>query len=116
MSLLLSALPAGKPALALFLLASALPAGVTELLPFLLIILVFYFLLIRPNQNRQKKWQQMLSSLKSGDRITTNGGIRGTILSIKDDVVQIRVAPDNIRLEVSRSAIAAVTTQDEPQK
>jgi len=116
LTLLLSALPAGKPILALFLFASALPAGVTELLPFLFIILVFYFLLIRPNQNRQKKWQQMLSSLKAGDRITTTGGIRGGILSIKDDVVQIRVAPDNVRLEVVKSAIAAVTTQDESQK
>ena len=115
MNPLLSVLPASKSVLALFLLASALPAGVTELLPFLFIILVFYFLLIRPNQNRQKKWQQMLASLKPGDRITTNGGIRGTILSIKDDVVQIRVAPDNIRLEVVKNAIAAVT-QDEVQK
>jgi len=104
LTLLLSALPAGKPILALFLFASALPAGVTELLPFLFIILVFYFLLIRPNQNRQKKWQQMLSSLKAGDRITTTGGIRGVILSI------------NVRLEVVKSAIAAVTTQDESQK
>ena len=93
-----------------------MPPGISELLPFLLIIVVFYFLLIRPNQNRQKKWQQMLGSLKSGDRITTNGGIRGTILSIKDDVVQIRVAPDNVRLEVVKNAIASVTTQDEAAK
>ena len=117
LTLLLSALPAGKPALALFFpLGGALPPGISELLPFLLIIVVFYFLLIRPNQNRQKKWQQMLGGLKSGDRITTNGGIRGTILSIKDDVVQIRVAPDNVRLEVVKTAIASVTTQDEAQK
>lgn len=98
------------------MLAVALPAGVGEFLPFIFIIVVFYFLLIRPNQNKQKKWQQMLASLKSGDRITTNGGIRGTILSIKDDVVQIRIAPDNVRLEIVKSAIAAVTTQDEAPK
>lgn len=111
LNLSLSALPVGKSAL---LLASALPAGVSELLPFLLIILVFYFLLIRPNQTRQKKWQQMLANLKSGDRITTNGGIRGTIIAIKDDAVQIRVAPDNVKLEIARSAIASVTAEDEP--
>ena len=54
----------------------------------------------------------MLASIKAGDRITTAGGIRGIILSIKDDAYIIRVAPDNIKLEVAKSAIASVTTQD----
>jgi len=89
-----------------------MPTGFATFLPFLLIIVVFYFLLIRPQQKRQQKWQQMLGSLKTGDRITTNGGIRGTILAIKDDSIQLRVAPDNIRIEVVKSAIASVT-QDE---
>jgi preprotein translocase subunit YajC len=83
----------------------------------LLLPLVFfallYFLMIAPNQKKQKKWQQMLSELKSGDRVTTNGGIRGTIISVKDDVVLMRVPPDNIKLEFVKSAIAAVTTPDE---
>lgn len=86
------------------------------ILPFVLIFVVFYFLLIRPQQTRQKKWQSMLTSLKTGDRVTTSGGIRGTILSIKDDVLQIRVAPDNVRLEVAKGAIASVITQDEGSK
>jgi preprotein translocase subunit YajC len=68
--------------------------------------------MIRPQQKRQKEWQAMLGSIKTGDRITTAGGIRGIILSIKDDAIVIRVAPDNIKLEVSKSAIASVTTQD----
>lgn len=85
-------------------------------LPFLLIIAVFYFLLIRPNQTRQKKWQQMLSGIKPGDRVTTNGGIRGTILSVKEDAVQLRVPPDNLRLEIVKSAIATVNTADEATK
>jgi preprotein translocase subunit YajC len=83
----------------------------------LLLPLVFfallYFLLIAPNQRKQKKWQQMLSQLKNGDKVTTNGGIRGVILSVKDDVVQLRVAPDNIKLEFVKSSIAAVTTADD---
>jgi len=54
----------------------------------------------------------MLSSIKSGDRITTAGGIRGIILSIKDDVVIIKVAPDGIKMEIAKSAIASVTTQE----
>lgn len=97
------------------LLAGFLPSGIGGILPFILIFVVFYFLLIRPQQTRQKKWQAMLSQLKAGDRVTTSGGIRGTILSIKDDVLQIRVAPDNIRLEVAKGAIASVITQDGDQ-
>jgi preprotein translocase subunit YajC len=82
----------------------------------LLLPLVFfallYFLMIAPNQKKQKKWQQMLSELKTGDRVTTNGGIRGTIISVKDDVVQLKIAPDNIKMEFVKSAIAAVTVPD----
>jgi len=81
------------------------------LLP-LLLIPVLYLVMIRPQQKRQKQWQEMLTSIKAGDRITTSGGIRGIILSIKDDGIIIRVAPDNIKLEVAKSAIASVTTQD----
>jgi preprotein translocase subunit YajC len=94
------------------LLAAAIPPGVVSFLPFVAIIAVFYLLLIRPNQNKQKQWQQMLNDLKSGDKVTTTGGIRGTILSIKDDAIQLRVPPDNIKLEVVKSAIASVTTDE----
>jgi len=83
----------------------------TMLLP-LLLIPVLYFMMIRPQQKRQKQWQEMLASIKTGDKITTSGGIRGIILSIKDDSLIIRVAPDNLKLEVSKSAIASVSTQD----
>jgi len=72
-----------------------------------------YFLMIAPQQKKQKKWQEMLGQLKNGDKVTTNGGIRGVIISVKDDVVQLRVAPDNIKLEFVKSAIASVTTPDE---
>ena len=81
------------------------------LLP-LLLIPVLYLVMIRPQQKRQKQWQQMLSSIKPGDRVTTAGGIRGIILSIKDDVIIIRVAPDNLKMEVAKTAIASVTTQE----
>jgi preprotein translocase subunit YajC len=83
----------------------------TVLLP-LLLIPVLYFVMIRPQQKRQKQWQAMLASIKSGDRVTTTGGIRGIILSIKDDAIIIRVAPDNLKLEIAKNAIASVTTQE----
>jgi preprotein translocase subunit YajC len=87
--------------------------SLTTFAPFILIFVVFYMFMIRPGQRKQKTWQEMLSKLKSGDRVTTTGGIRGVVVSVKEDVVQLRLAPDNIRLEVARSAIASVTTSDE---
>jgi preprotein translocase subunit YajC len=85
--------------------------GLTVLLP-LLLIPILYLLMIRPQQRRQKQWQAMLGSIKTGDRVTTAGGIRGIILSIKDDTIIIRVAPDNLKLEVAKNAIASVTQED----
>ena len=85
----------------------------TQLLLLPIFFVVLYFLMIAPNQRKQKKWQEMLSSLKNGDKVTTNGGIRGVVISVKDDAVQLRVAPDNIKLEFAKNAIASVTTADE---
>ena len=84
-----------------------------QFLPFVLIIGVFYMLMIRPNQKRQKVWQEMLANVKPGDKVTTTGGIRGTIIALRDDAIQLRVPPDNIKIEVLKSAIAAVTTPEE---
>ena len=85
-------------------------------LPLLVLMFVaMYFLLIAPNQRKQKQWQQMLSQLKPGDKVTTNGGIRGTIVSVKDDVLIVKCAPDNVKLEMVKSAIAAVTTEEQPK-
>ena len=98
---------------ALPILALALPPGLNSVLPLVLIPVVFYFLLMRPNQKKQQQWQQMLGTLKPGDRVTTTGGIRGTVLALRDDALHIRVAPDGVKLEVVRSAIASVTTDEE---
>jgi preprotein translocase subunit YajC len=95
-------------------LQSPAGGGSLTMLPILLIIPVMYFLMIRPQQKKQKQWQAMLASIKTGDRVTTAGGIRGIILSIKDDAIIIKVAPDGIKMEVAKNAIAAVTTQDGP--
>lgn len=87
-------------------------AGAIGMLPILLLIPVLYLVMIRPQQKRQKQWQEMLSSIKSGDRVTTAGGVRGTIISIKDDAIILKVAPDGIKMEIAKTAIASVTTQD----
>ena len=91
----------------------ALPPGIGSILPLVLIPVVFYFKHMRPNQQKQKQCAQMLAGLHSGDRITTTGGIRGTIFALREDSIQIRVAPDGVKLEIARNAIAAVTTDED---
>ncbi len=81
--------------------------------PLIFIFAIFYFLLIMPQQRRQKKWQQMLSELKAGDKVVTSGGLRGTIIALKDDYLHLRVPPDNLRIEVSRASIVSVGTGEE---
>ena len=98
---------------AIFILQSSGSGALVGLMPIVLMVAVFYFLLLAPQQRRQKKWQAMVSELKSGDKVSTNGGIRGTIISIKEDAVQLRVPPDNLRLEVARSSIASVAKPEE---
>ena len=100
--------------LALWLQSSG--TGLITLAPLLFIFAIFYFLLILPQQRRQKKWQAMLGELKTGDRIVTSGGLRGTIIGLKDDAITLRVPPDNLKLEVSRASVVSVTTQDEGKK
>lgn len=86
------------------------------LLPLILIFAIFYFLLIMPQQRRQKKWQHMLTELKAGDKVVTSGGLRGTIISLRDDALQLRVPPDNLRVEVSRSAVVSLANPEEGGK
>jgi preprotein translocase subunit YajC len=95
------------------------PAGPSSwglFLPIILMIGVMYLLMIRPQQTRQKKWQAMLEQLKPGNKVVTSGGLRGAILSIKDDALILRVAPDNLKLEVTRSSIVTVITDEEEEK
>lgn len=82
-------------------------------LPLLLIMFAaMYFFLIAPNQKKQKQWQTQLAALKVGDRISTTGGLRGTVVLLKDDAVIVRTQPDGVKLECLKSSIAAVTTED----
>ena len=81
--------------------------GLTLLLP-VVIIAVFYFLLILPQQRKQKKWQHMLGELKTGDKVVTSGGLRGTVVALRDDYLHLRIPPDNLRMEVQRASIVTV--------
>jgi len=90
--------------------------GLLGLAPLLFIFAIFYFLLIMPQQRKQKKWQAMLSQLKTGDKIVTTGGLRGTIIGLKDDAITLRVPPDNLKLEVTRGSVVTVATAEEEKK
>jgi preprotein translocase subunit YajC len=87
--------------------------GIAAIAPLILIFAIFYFLLILPQQRRQKKWQKMLGELKTGDRVVTSGGLRGTVIALREDFIHLRVPPDNLRLEVARSAVMSVSTGEE---
>ena len=82
-----------------------------SLLPMLLIIGVFYVLLIRPQQKRQKELQQTISQLKAGDRVVTTGGVIGTITTVRDTSFLIRSADKSI-LEIARSAVAGIEAEE----
>ncbi len=99
--------------LALWLQSSSGGSGLLTLAPLLFIFAIFYFLLIMPQQRKQKKWQAMLGELKTGDRVVTSGGLRGTIIGLKDDALTLRVPPDNLKIEVSRGSVVQVNTAEE---
>ena len=81
--------------------------------PLIFIFAIFYFLLIMPQQRRQKKWQQMVNDLKNGDKVVTSGGLRGTVIALRDDAIHLRVPPDNLKIEVSRASVVSVVSPED---
>ena len=84
-------------------------------LPLVAIIAIFYFLILRPQNRKQKETQRMLSALKKGDRVVTIGGIHGVIQSLKENTVIVKV-DENVKLELNRSAISGVSSQAREEK
>lgn len=76
-----------------------------------LIFGIFYFLLFLPMQKQKKAQKEMLSALQSGQTVQTSGGIIGTIVSLDDDTLVLRIKPDNVRIQVARSAVAGVISE-----
>jgi len=83
----------------------------TTFIPFGLVILIFYFLIIRPQNKKQKQMEKMLTSLKKGDKVVTIGGIHGVIQSVKDGGTVVVKVDESCKLEFSRSAIASVVAE-----
>jgi preprotein translocase subunit YajC len=84
--------------------------ALVQLIPFALVLAIFYFIILLPMKKRQKQVKEFLDSLKVGDRVITSGGIHGSITKLTDETLQLQVA-QNVRLEVSRSAIVGYQGQ-----
>ena len=91
--------------------ASAAFGTITQFLPLVLIFGVFYFMLIRPQQTRQKQMKAMLAAIKRGDKVVTAGGILGTVQKVRDgsDEIEVDIAP-NVRVTVLRDTISTIIT------
>ena len=99
LALFLQSAPAGQPA-----------NPVMSFLPLIFIVAIFYFLVFMPMQRQKKAQAKMLASLESGSEVVTTGGIVATIVSVADDTLIVRVKPDNIKLQITRGAVASVVS------
>jgi preprotein translocase subunit YajC len=88
------------------------PSPLSMLIPILGMLLIFYFLLIRPQQKRQKETRKMIAAIKTGDRVLTTAGIYGTVAGIKDNTLILKIA-DNVKVEILKSAVTAVVEKGE---
>jgi preprotein translocase subunit YajC len=87
---------------------------VSTLVMFGLIIAIFYFLILRPQQKRQKEKQRMLNAIKKGDKIVTAGGMHGTVAGLDEKTVLLQVS-DNVKMKFERSAVASILKEGEPE-
>jgi preprotein translocase subunit YajC len=99
------AAPAGRPQGASF---------VTALIPFILVFVIFYLLIVMPQRNRQKKHQRMVEELRPGDQIITSGGVYGTIMGVQPDRIELKVAA-NVKIDITKSSVAVILKQQQPE-
>ena len=101
-----------------FFLQQQAPASNPALsfLPLIFIVAIFYFLVFMPMQRQKKQQAQMLATLEAGSEVVTTGGIVGTIVSITGDTLILRVKPDNIKLQLTRSAVSGLVKQETEKK
>jgi preprotein translocase subunit YajC len=104
----------------LFILLQTTPAPSTGLpgpiITFVAMVAIFYFLIFLPMRRQQKNQKQMLKTLQNGQTVLTSGGIIGTIVAVNDDTLILRIKPDNLKLQVARSAVTSVVAEDQAKK
>ena len=84
----------------------------TALIPFILVFVIFYLLIVMPQKNRQKKHQNMVEQLKPGDQIITSGGVYGTIMGVQPDRIELKVAA-NVKIDITKSSVAVILKQQQ---
>lgn len=103
----------------LFLFQAAPAPGasfLTGILPIVLMIAIFYFLVFMPMRRQQANQKKMIASLENGQTVLTSGGIVGTIISVNDDTLILRIKPDNVKIQVARSAVTSLFNAEEAAK
>ena len=96
--------------LVLLIQQSPAPQGgsfITALVPFILVFVIFYLLIIMPSRRKQKKHQEMVEQLKPGDKVITGGGIHGTVMGVQSDKIELKIAA-NVKIDVTKNAIAVI--------
>ena len=88
------------------------PPAIFQFLPLIIIAVLFYFLLIRPQQKKQKEHQKLISSIKTGDKVVTSAGIHGIVSNVKEHTILLKVA-DNVKIEMDKAAVTTVTKASE---
>ncbi|MBV8866020.1 MAG: preprotein translocase subunit YajC [Acidobacteriaceae bacterium] len=97
--------------------AAATPSSfLTGILPIVLMIAIFYFLVFMPMRRQQRNTKEMIKALQSGQTVVTSGGLVGTIVAVNDDTLILRIKPDNLKLQVARSAVTSVVSSDDAAK
>jgi preprotein translocase subunit YajC len=91
--------------------SSGAPSAIVQLLPFALVLAIFYFIILMPMKRRQQKVADFLSALKEGDKVVTSGGIYGTITKVGEQALQLQIA-ERVRVDVSRNAIVGYQGQE----
>jgi len=103
----------------LFFQAEPAPRGggsfITALIPFLLVFLIFYLLIIMPSRRKQKRHLEMVEKLRPGDKIVTSGGIYGTVMGTQKDKIEVKIAA-NVKIDITKNAVAAIISSKDKEK
>jgi preprotein translocase subunit YajC len=88
---------------------------ITALVPFILVFVIFYLLIIMPSRKKQKKHQEMVEQLKPGEKIVTSGGIYGTVMGVQEDRIELKISA-NVKIDITKNAVAAILGKKKEEK
>jgi len=88
---------------------------ITALIPFILVFVIFYMLIIMPSRKKQKRHQQMVEQLKPGDKVVTSGGIYGTVMGVQKDKIELKIS-SNVKVDITKTAVSAILTTKKIEK